>query len=258
MYPILFSFSELLTIHSYGFMLALGCLIAFYMALKDKDRPTILSSEQLSSCSTGLILSGITGGRLLFLCSEPITIHSWFDIIAIQDGGLSVLGAFISGGLFLFLFCKKENISLIKVSDLAAHYVPLVHFFGRIGCFLAGCCAGCTTTSWLGITYTNPECLAPLHMPLHPTQLYSAFFYLTLFIGLSLLTHKKQTPGRLITLYLAASSFERFFLDFLRCDRTFFSPTSSFLSINQWIAIGILIVAVYLHFFTKHKNYEHL
>ena len=61
-----------------------------------------------------------------------------------------------------------------KCADIAAVSLPLGHFLGRIGCFFAGCCYGKTCDLPWAVTFNDPESLAqPLHVPLHPTQLYA-------------------------------------------------------------------------------------
>ncbi len=181
MYPILIKLTDSLAIHSYGVAIACGILLAFYGAKRDPLRKALMSEEVMSSGLTWLIITMVTGGRMLFIISEPHGLDSFLDYIAVWDGGLSVLGAIVSGTLFLCIYAQRHSVPLLPTCDLAARYAPLVQFFGRIGCFLAGCCAGIPTHSWIGVTYTNPACQAPLNVPLHPTQLYSAFFYLLLF-----------------------------------------------------------------------------
>ena len=61
--------------------------------------------------------------------------------------------------------------------DILSIVATIIHGFGRLGCFFAGCCYGLPTKSFIGITFTDAKSQAkPLETPLHPTQLYEAFF----------------------------------------------------------------------------------
>lgn len=264
MYPVLITITDSLAIHSYGVAIAIGIIVAAYFALKDPLRKALMSADTMTSCLTWLIISAIAGGRVLFLLSEPYESETCIDMFAIWDGGLSVLGAIIAGCIFLYVYTRIHAIPLLPTCDLAARYAPIAHMFGRIGCFFAGCCTGMPTTSWFSIIYTDPLCLAPLNVPLHPTQLYSAATYLLLFGILYL--YGKNTPltkqlttaaGITTAFYLIGSSIERFFLDFIRGDRTMLGKITSItqiFSVNQLIALSIICLTLLWLIYTSYKR----
>ena len=65
-------------------------------------------------------------------------------------GGLFGLLLFFRIGLKLI---SKEK--MIEYRDILAVIIPIFHFFGRIGCFFAGCCYGKITNSNISVIYTN-------------------------------------------------------------------------------------------------------
>ncbi len=122
----------------------------------------------------------------------------------------------------------------------------------RFGCLFAGCCYGKVAPDLpCAITFTNPEGFAPLHLPLHPTQLYLALASFTIFLMLPLfkkiLTSK---PGQITCIYLILESISRFTIDFWRGDRgqlteiSLGSKASLFLSTAQLYSLTFFVVCI--------------
>ena len=133
--------------------------------------------------------------------------------------------------------------------DIMAVVTCIVHGFGRIGCFMAGCCYGIPTTGFLGVTFTNPVCQAePLNTTLHPTQLYEATFIFCILILLSFLKTKKQFDGQLFLLYLILYAFGRAILETFRGDAARGFIIKDWLSHSQFISIIIMGVAGFYYF----------
>ena len=91
--------------------------------------------------------------------------------------------------------------------------VPLFHCFGRIGCFMAGCCYGIPTEGPLGITFTH-SIVAPNGVSLLPIQLIEAGANVITFIILLVFKKKLKRPLQNFGLYLLIYSIERFILNF--------------------------------------------
>ena len=162
-------------------------------------------------------------------------------MISIWNGGLSILGAAIAVTGYCIWTLHRKSIPIGRGLDIAAVYVPLCHAIARIGCFSVGCCYGLPTEAPWSVRYTDPESLAPLNIPLHPTQLYSAFLFLLLFVVLFMVSKRSESrPGELTLLYGIGLASERFLVDFFRGDRTMVGA----LSFHQWAALGILGAAV--------------
>lgn len=161
-------------------------------------------------------------------------------------GGSVFYGGLI-GGISLGLFyIKKKKYNLADYSDIIAPGIPLFHFFGRIGCFLGGCCFGIECS--FGFTAHGNE-LIPLINDIQrfPVQLLEAGLNLVLFFVLSFLLNKNKFKGGIFALYLLIYSVIRFFDEFLRGDTyrgfLFGFSTSQIISIFLFItSLAILIL----------------
>ena len=94
--------------------------------------------------------------------------------------------------------------------DLAVPSLAIAHFFGRLGCFSAGCCFGKPAPGlpW-AVVFSDPLSLAPVGIPLHPTQLYDALNALIIFAITFSLRHKKKFYGQLLLIYMMLYSIGR-------------------------------------------------
>ncbi len=120
------------------------------------------------------------------------------------------------GGIFSFLigfwlFLRKTGGALFSLILLIAPAcISLAHAFGRIGCFLAGCCYGIETTSWMGVQFPH------LPHPVFPTQLYEAVFLFGLSGFLSWMAFQKNKKS--MGIYALSYGIFRFFIEYLRGD----------------------------------------
>jgi phosphatidylglycerol:prolipoprotein diacylglycerol transferase len=262
MNPILVHIWGPFSIHAYGFLIALGACVAVLLAKHDQRLKQIISFQDFLTAVQLIVVFGYLGGRILCLLSE-----TWegndelWSIFKFWEPGLSIQGAIIGSGIALFCFVKIKKIRFLSFIDRIAIYAPLVQSFGRLGCFFAGCCYGQKTDLAWAITYTHPEHMAPLSIPLHPTQLYSSLLLFLTFLLLFFYVQKKQLrAGTIFFLYLILVSAERFIIDFFRWDQTWAAGKGiiSVFSINQWISLAIIIFGLVgisrLYCFTKSKK----
>lgn len=245
MHPKLFHIYGSLFINSYGVAIAVGLLILVWRTSCDRALKKYLSADQYYELIMLGICSGVIGGRALYLATNWDDLNHWSEFFAIWQGGLSILGVILSVFITSCAYLRLHGIPLFKVTDRFAIYAPLVQAFGRIGCFVAGCCYGTLCNQPWAVTYTHHDVFAPLYVPLHPTQLYSALLFFLIFIFLYCIAKsKKLETGELTFLYLLLAGLERFLLDFWRGDRTFFAAELSGLSVHQLLSGGIVIMAL--------------
>jgi phosphatidylglycerol:prolipoprotein diacylglycerol transferase len=184
-----------------------------------------------------MVVAGVIGARLFYVALNwQIYMQDPLEILMIQHGGLAWQGSFIVGGLSGYLFLRKHNLPVRPMLDLAAPYVALGQVFGRMGCFLNGCCYG-RPVSW-GVQFPFDD------NPLHPTQLYAsgALFLIFLF-----LMWRKQQPhyaGQIFVWYLVLMAFQRGVIQFARYD---YEPWFAGLGVFQWVAVGIMGLGFVLH-----------
>lgn len=217
MHPVLFSIG-FLTIYSFGAVIAVGYLLAAALVWVDARRagkdPVVLLD-----LGVGLMLSALLGGRVLYILLHlEDYLKDPLEGFKIQHGGLVFYGGFAGALLFVFVFIRKRKLPLWKTLDAIVPYAVLVHAFGRIGCFLNGCCYGKPTHLFWGVFFPGQ------HYRIHPTQLYESFFLFVLFGLLRIVSRRKiRGEGSLFCLYLFSYGLFRFGIEFLRGDQeTFF------------------------------------
>ncbi|MBP6869420.1 prolipoprotein diacylglyceryl transferase [Candidatus Babeliales bacterium] len=259
MSPILFHIYGPISIHSFGAMIVFGAVITLYLLHRDQPLHTFISDDQLATIVQISFFSGMIGGRCWFLITNQSMILSWTDVIAVWSGGLSILGAIIATIIALSVYFYNQNLPALPILDRLALYAPLLQSISRFGCFFAGCCYGQTTNLPWSIIYKHPDSLAPLHIALHPTQIYSSLFLLSSFIILLCFDryYRNQKPGQIIALYLILISLERFFVDFFRGDQEFLTSCNlcTNLSIQQILALCLCITGLIIMIFvTLYKN----
>lgn len=208
-------------------MIIIGLVVFSYLLLKDRKRPSIISTENYFNILPPGIIAGLVGGRLLFVITHWNTFNNWIEIFAIWHGGFSLLGGIIALIIVMPWYFKKYQIPILPFLDLISIYAPLLQSISRIGCYLGGCCFGCP---------------APYFFTIHPTQLYSAVALFIIFIFQYLIARRWHLkPGQLFCIYLLLMSAERFCNDFFRGEREMSNSITS-LSVAQIIS-GIIFVS---------------
>jgi phosphatidylglycerol---prolipoprotein diacylglyceryl transferase len=259
MSPILLHIYGPIAIHTFGVMIALGLIITLYLLHRDKPLAKLISEHQLTTIFQISFFAGIAGGRVWFLMTSWSMIDHWTDSFMVWSGGLSISGAIIGIISTLSIYFYYTKLPALQILDRIALYTPLLQSISRLGCFFAGCCFGQPTNLPWSIIYTHPDSLAPLCVHLHPTQLYSSLFLACSFILLYSFDrlHHHTKPGQILALYIMLSSLDRFFIDFLRGDREFFTDPTIFgnLSIQQALALclctGAFVMMIFISIYKK-------
>lgn len=228
-------------IHSYGLAIAVGVSIFVWLSMRHPWRKAIISHDKYIETVCISLFVGLIGARILFVVNSLNKFNSFGELFSLWTGGLSVLGGFIAILAVLPWYLKKNNIPILPLLDLGALYAPLLHAIARIGCFMAGCCYGKATSVAWAVVYNDVHSEAPLHIPLHPTQMYTSVILLVTFLLFYFVLQKKvRCFGQLLMIYLMIEGLLRFGMDYLRADIEYFSFDSThLLSAHQWIAIGM-------------------
>lgn len=159
------------------------------------------------------------------------------------SGGFVFYGGLIGAFFGALRYCLHFKIPFCEAIKTVLPTVPLFHAFGRVGCFLSGCCYGKETASALGIVYRNSPS-APNGVALLPVQLFEAAGNLLLFILLTVLLLKDVRAEIMSGVYLMLYPLMRFILEFYRGDEIrgiFFGMSTS-----QWISIGLFTAGLML------------
>ena len=248
MTPILLHMYGPFAIHSFGVMIALGLMITLYLLHKDVKLAQFIDEQQLTNIFQISFFAGIAGGRIWFLMTSWFIVEHWTDVFKVWSGGLSISGAIIAIIMTLSLYFYYYKLPALKILDRIALYTPLLQAISRLGCFFAGCCFGQPTMVPWAVMYTHHDSLAPLCVYIHPTQIYSSLFLACSFVILMCFDsfYRYKKPGQILALYIILSSLDRFFVDFLRGDREFFTHPTLFgnLSIQQALALSLIVSAL--------------
>jgi phosphatidylglycerol---prolipoprotein diacylglyceryl transferase len=164
--------------------------------------------------------------------------------------GGSIFYGGLLGGLLTGHILIKKNSNSKKFADIVAVNIPLFHFFGRIGCFLGGCCFG--IPSKIGFIYTNNPIAEANGIIRFPVQLLEAAFNFLLFLLLNHLFKIKKYKNKLIYVYLLVYATGRFFIEFIRGDA--YRGIWIFLSTSQIISILIILAIIFKYYLYKKGN----
>ncbi|KPA16374.1 prolipoprotein diacylglyceryl transferase [Candidatus Magnetomorum sp. HK-1] len=217
MYPVLFKLGPL-TVHTYGFCIAMGFLAALFYVSKTAQKKHINSEIVIDLCFYALVF-GMIGGRLLYVILEWDTYeNNLLEIFRIWNGGLVFYGGFIAALIFSWRYMKIKQLPVLKTLDILAPAVALAHGFGRIGCFFAGCCFGSQCELPWAVTFTHPLTLARPNIPLHPTQLYASVMNFTIFGILFWYSRRKPKEGAVAISYLLIYGLGRICIELFRGD----------------------------------------
>ncbi len=242
MYPVLLTFGKV-SVYTYGFFIALGFMAGISLA-KYEARRIGEDPDKIMDLCFYILISAIIASRLFYVVTNPkIFLSDPLEIFRIWNGGLVFYGGFIGALITAVIYLKKQKMQVWKTLDILAPPLAIGHFFGRIGCFFAGCCYGKACDLPWAITFTHPESLAPQGIAIHPTQLYSAFNNLMTFCFLWFFMRlRKHYDGQIFWIYVLIYGITRSIIETFRGDfrgHFFFGV----LSVSQTIGISLSFIA---------------
>ena len=233
-----------LTIHSWGFMVALAFLVGILLSARHAQKAS-LPRETIFDLGFYVLIASMLGARIVYV------IQFWRDfkehpmeIFMIQNGGVVFFGGFFAALLTFLIYTRLKKIPLLKLLDLITPPTALGYAIGRIGCFLNGCCYGKPTDLPWGVSF-QPGSEAYWHFGathLHPTQLYASATLFFIFLLLLFLSKKVKRDGDLFAWGLMCYAIYRFFIEFIRANPTYWFG----LSLSQYAALSLLIPSLYL------------
>jgi phosphatidylglycerol---prolipoprotein diacylglyceryl transferase len=146
-------------VRGYGVMLLLG-ISASVGAAMYRARQVGLNPELVLSAAIWLVVSGIIGARLFYVIEywgerfgRGSVEQTIFEILNFPEGGLVIYGGFIGAIIGVWYFTRMHLIPFLAFADLAAPSFMIGLAFGRIGCFLNGCCYGGDTDLPWAVTF---------------------------------------------------------------------------------------------------------
>ena len=243
MKPVLFSFGSI-HLYSYGLSIALGVLFALFLMKRRALKEGFPKLDEVFDMAFAILVWGFLGARLFYVmqnfsyyAAEPL------KIFAVWEGGLIFYGGALAALFGFWVTVRKLRVPFWKALDFIVPYGALAHAFGRIGCFLNGCCFGKACELPWAIRF--PE----LSYAVHPTQLYEAFYDLVLFVFLIKRAKRARFEGEVSLLYFLLYGIGRYTIEFLREPSWMWMGLTS----NQWLSIAIIGVAFILFQIRRRK-----
>jgi phosphatidylglycerol:prolipoprotein diacylglycerol transferase len=216
------------------------------------------------------VFGGLAGGRAVHVALHPYAYN--FKVFAIWEGGIVYYGGLVGALIAGFLFVRPRRIPYFSMADLVAPSVALGEVFGRVGCYLKGCCFGATSNLPWAVSFPkivetverggrtveevtgSPVFLHHLHarqldpgatcsLPVHPVQLYESIAMLALFFILSWYWSRRPRPGRVLAALAAGYGCWRFGAEFLRGDA---HPQALHMTFSQVTSLVLVTVAACL------------
>lgn len=226
----------------YGVCMAAGIALAAVLAIFRAKRAGMDENDMIVilACAVGL---GLVGAKALYL---GVTYGLKGTLNLLRTGNFAILvesGQVYYGGLLfgiagaviaaMCLRVKGENVAYAVVPAL-----PLGHAFGRIGCFLGGCCYGLPCDAPWGVDFSA----AGVAGRMFPIQLVEAFLNLLLAAALTAYAKRVQNRWNILIAYMGAYGILRFSLEFFRGDLA--RGMGGGLSTSQWISLTLMLAAL--------------
>ncbi len=242
--------SDSFQLGSYGVILVVAVLASLSTAALLCRRDN-LPSGKVIDLGVACLFLGLLGSKLLGIAVAVSGGASvgWSDL---RNAG-AVHGGLLAGFIALIVLTRKNKFSLSLILDAFLPGIALGQAIGRLGCLAAGCCFGTHTELPWAVTYTHEKTPilggAPLHLSVHPVQIYD-FSAHVLFMALLIVLHRRKIlRGRLISFWCIGEGIMRFSIETFRGDLArgiWFNI--SWLSTGRLTALLFILLGVLFYF----------
>lgn len=254
-------------VFGYGFMMFIGFSTATLLAAR-RVRTVGLDPEVIWDLMLWLLLPGLLGARIIYLMQYGDRVlagrqglQKLVALVALWDGGIVFYGCVLGGVIGLLIFCRRRHIDPVVLCDVLAPSLFIGEGFGRIGCFLYGCCFGASCDLPWAVRFP-PDSItferllergtitadALETIPLHPTQIYSSITAFLLAALLSWYFRRRPFDGAVLALAWILYPVARFVLEIYRDDepgRLGVELTFSQLTSIALVASGIVAMVIF-------------
>lgn len=232
MLPVLLHLGPL-EVHTWGFAFAVAFMLGLYLAARRAPREGI-DGDRVIELGLVLIVGAFVGARILYVILEwPTYAADPLQIFRIDTGGLSFHGGVLGGFVAGCWYARRHRIPVLRAADLMAPYIALGYSIVRIGCFANGCCYGVPTAVPWAFDFGDG-------ILRHPTQLYSSFGSLAIFLILLQIRRFRPFDGYVWFSYLALYSALRFVVEAWR-EAARITP---WLTVAQAASLAILLGSI--------------
>ena len=237
------------TVYWYGIIICIGIVLGFALAYMRMKKIGV-TADDLSDLILICVPSAIVGARLYYVLAELDTYNSFYEMIAVWNGGIAIYGAVIAGALSFGLVCAYKKKPLLKMYDCATPGLILGQIIGRWGNFFNAEAYGSSNVyEFLGKRFdiTSLSENNPLRMTIngemvHPTFLYESLWNLCGFVLMNVFYKKKSFDGEVLLWYLMWYGLGRCVIEGFRTD----SLTAGNIRISQLVALLCFVIGVVL------------
>ena len=254
MQPILYELAGWnLKIHAYGVMMFLACSGALGISAW-RARRERLEVSYVYGLAIWLFLGGALGARVLFVVTNPGTVHSSMELIMNGQGGGVFYGCIMGGLAGTLWYWRRSGFPFWPMADVAAPALAVGIALGRVGCFLGGCCFGSPcelpwavrfpagSHAWQGqVEQGILPLAAEFSLPVHPTQLYAAFAGVIILAVLSAYFPHRRRDGEVMALLMVLYPLTRWPIERLRGDE---APIFAGMTLSQNISVVLFVLGL--------------
>jgi phosphatidylglycerol:prolipoprotein diacylglycerol transferase len=210
--------------------MAVAFLFGTWLSLREARR-LHLDEDKVVSVILVSLVAGVLGARMLYVLEHVSEFRrEWGSVLALWQGGLTLYGGLVAGVFGGLLMARRLGLPIWVTTDALAPSLAIGGVFGRVGCYLNGCCYGRPTRLPWGVSFPA-DSFAGLdfgNAKIHPSQLYFALAGLALFGLLWFLRKRLSPPGTLFWMSLMLYALARIPLDLTRA----YEPETVFLSLG--------------------------
>ncbi len=143
MHPELFEIPFIhLTVKSYGLMMVIAFLAAVFV-IRRLSRNITPNPQLITNAALYSLIAGVVGARLFYVIHHFNQFQGRpLSVFAIWQGGLELLGGVLLAITVIIFYLRYHKLPVRRYLDILAIGLMLALMFGRIGCFLNGCCFG--------------------------------------------------------------------------------------------------------------------
>ena len=242
-------------IYWYSITMFLGVLCGIIVAYIEIKRKKI-DVTKFESMSFYAILFGFVGARLYYvLFNLDYYLANPIEIVEVWNGGLAIHGGIIGAIMAMYIYCKKNKISLIEMLDICAPALLIGQIIGRWGNFFnSEAHGGIVTRSFLESLHLPSFIINGMYINgnyYHPTFLYESLLNLICFIILMILRKNKRIRLGVITgIYLMWYGIVRFFIESLRTDALMLGN----IRMAQVISILLFVIGLVIVILSRKKE----
>jgi phosphatidylglycerol---prolipoprotein diacylglyceryl transferase len=233
----------------YALFIVIGISLAVWLAMWLANQCG-LNGEAMLDIAPVVVLAAIIGARLYYVILEWDRYrHDLGGAINIREGGLTIHGAIVGGGLAAWWLFRRQKGSVWQWFDCIVPAMALGQAIGRWGNWANQEAFGTPTSLPWAVTIDPSRRPAGYEQfsTFHPTFLYESLLSLLICTSLTLLVVNQQRvdwfrPGMVFGFYFLAYGVIRLILERMRTDSLYIGP----LPAAYWLSFAMIAFGIFI------------